>query len=248
MRPLIAGNWKMNTLRADAIALATAVVALRNNSDDPGADLLICPPSIMLHAISDVVAGTSVALGAQDCHADGFGAHTGDINAAMIADAGCSHVIVGHSERRADHGEADQIVQAKAAAVHGQGMTAIICVGETLEQRDAGDALTIVSAQIAGSVPAGANASNTVIAYEPVWAIGTGRTPTAEQVGEVHGHVRSILTGQIGDADAVRLLYGGSMNPGNAQELLAVENVNGGLIGGASLKADDFWSICRSGP
>ncbi|MBT5047172.1 MAG: triose-phosphate isomerase [Rhodospirillaceae bacterium] len=248
MRPLIAGNWKMNTLSEGAVELSGALVGLCREEGDPGADLLICPPGVLLHSVASAVAGSPVALGAQDCHPDDFGAHTGDINAAMIADAGCSHVIVGHSERRSDHGENDELVRSKAAAAHGQEMIAIICVGETLEQRDAGETLAVVSRQIAGSVPDGATATNTVIAYEPVWAIGTGRTPTIEQVGEVHDHMRAIITGKIDDAGSVRLLYGGSMNPGNAQALLAVENVNGGLIGGASLKADDFWAICRSGP
>jgi triosephosphate isomerase len=247
MRPLIAGNWKMNTLREGAVALAGSLVELRASQGDPGTDMLVCPPAIMLHSVAAVVTGTAVALGAQDCHPAEFGPHTGDINAAMIADAGCGYIIVGHSERRADHGESDQLIQSKAVAAHAQGMTAIICVGETLEQRDGGETLSVVSQQVNGSVPAGATAENTVIAYEPVWAIGTGRTPTIEQVGEVHDHMRSLLAGKFTDADTVRLLYGGSMNPGNARDLLAVNNVNGGLIGGASLKADDFWSICKSG-
>lgn len=248
MRPLIAGNWKMNTLREGAVKLAGSLVDLCGKEGDPGTDLLICPPAVMLHTIAATLMGSPVALGAQDCHPDDFGAHTGDINAAMIADSGCSHVIVGHSERRTDHGETDELVRAKAAAALGQGMTTIICVGETLEQRDAGETLAVVSQQVSGSVPDGATAANTVIAYEPVWAIGTGRTPTIEQVAEVHDHLRAILTGKIDDAGSVRLLYGGSMNPGNAKELLAVDNVNGGLIGGASLKPDDFWAICRSAP
>jgi triosephosphate isomerase len=153
---------------------------------------------------------------------------------------------VGHSERRTDHGETDALVAAKAAAAHGRGLCAIICVGETLDQRDAGETLRIVERQIAGSVPSGATAANTVIAYEPVWAIGTGRTPTIGQVAEVHDHIRAILAGRVSDAGDVRLLYGGSVNPANAREILAVGNVNGGLVGGASLKADDFWAICRS--
>ncbi len=248
MRPLIAGNWKMNTLREAAAGLAGALADRCREEGDPGVDLLVCPPSIMLHVVGAVIAETPVALGAQDCHPDDFGAHTGDVNAAMIADAGCSHVIVGHSERRTDHGETDQLVRTKAASAHDQSLTAIICVGETLEQLDAGETLAVVSRQIAGSVPDGAKASNTVIAYEPVWAIGTGRTPTIDQVGEVHDHMRKIVAGQIDDPESVRLLYGGSMNPGNAAELLSVENVNGGLIGGASLKAHDFWNICNSAP
>jgi triosephosphate isomerase len=248
MRALIAGNWKMNTLRKDAEALAQVLVDYCRNDGDPGADLLVCPPATMLQAVGAVTDGSAVALGAQDCHAADFGAHTGDINAMMLADLGCSHVIVGHSERRADHGESNALVKSKAAAAHGQGLTAIICVGETLEQRDGGETLAVITDQVTGSLPQDANAENSVIAYEPVWAIGTGRTPVIEQITEVHDHIRALLADYIADADAVRLLYGGSVNPGNAKEILAVGNVNGGLVGGASLKAEDFWAICRSCP
>ena len=199
-----------------------------------------------MRAVAAVIKGSTVALGAQDCHAGDFGAHTGDINAAMLADAGCSHVIVGHSERRADHGENNAVVQSKAAAAHDQGLVAIICVGETLEQRDSGETLEIITDQVTGSLPPQANAENTVIAYEPVWAIGTGRTPTIDQIIEVHDHMRALLGKQMSNSEAVRLLYGGSVNPGNAKEILAVDNVNGGLVGGASLKAGDFWTICQS--
>lgn len=246
MRALIAGNWKMNTLRQDAEALAQALVDLCRAEGDPGADLLVCPPVTALQAVGAVVEGSPVALGAQDCHPGDFGAHTGDINAAMLADMGCSQVIVGHSERRADHGESNALVKSKASAAQAEGLTAIICVGETLAQRDGGETLAIITDQVSGSLPDGAGAANAVIAYEPVWAIGTGRTPTIQQITEVHDHIRSLLTGLCSDADAVRLLYGGSVNPGNAKEILAVENVNGGLVGGASLKAADFWAICRS--
>jgi len=246
MRALIAGNWKMNTLRDGAEVLARALVERRAREGDPGCDMLVCPPAVMLHPVAGVVRGSPVALGAQDCHTAEFGAHTGDVSAPMLADAGCAYVIVGHSERRADHAETDTLVAAKAAAAQGRGLRAIVCVGETLAQRDAGETLAIVEGQIAGSVPAGSSATNTVIAYEPVWAIGTGRTPTIAQIAEVHDHIRAVLGGRMTDSGDVRLLYGGSMNPGNAKDILAVANVNGGLVGGASLKADDFWSICRS--
>jgi triosephosphate isomerase len=246
MRALIAGNWKMNTLRRDAEALALALVDLCRNEGDPGADLLVCPPAIMLQAVGAITQGTPVALGAQDCHTAESGAHTGDISAAMLADSGCSHVIVGHSERRANHEESNAIVKNKAAAAQGKGLTAIICVGETLDQRDGGETLAVITDQIAGSLPQQVTAANSVIAYEPVWAIGTGRTPTIQQIAEVHDHIRSLLTKHTTDSAAVRLLYGGSVNPGNAEEILAIENVNGGLVGGASLKAEDFWAICSS--
>jgi triosephosphate isomerase len=248
MRALIAGNWKMNTLRHDAEALAQTLVDYCRNEGDSGADLLVCPPATVLQAVAEIVEGSSVALGAQDCHSGNFGAHTGDINAAMVADAGCSHVIVGHSERRADHGETSELVQSKAAAAQDQGLTAIICVGETLEQREAGDTLTVITEQVTGSLPPQATAENTVVAYEPVWAIGTGLTPTIDQIAEVHDHIRALLAKPISDSDQVRLLYGGSVNAGNAKEILAIANVNGGLVGGASLKAPDFWAICGSSP
>ena len=190
--------------------------------------------------------GSPVALGGQDCHVAESGAHTGDVSAAMLSDAECRYCIVGHSERRADHGEADGLIRAKAAAIHGQGMISIVCVGETLAQRDAGTTLEIVETQLRGSLPEGANAENSVIAYEPVWAIGTGRTPTLEQIGEVHDHIRSVLAGIAAKGDAMRILYGGSVNPGNARDILALGNVDGGLVGGASLKADDFHAIVRS--
>ncbi len=217
MRALIAGNWKMNTLRKDAEALARALVVLCRDEGDPGADLLVCPPATMLQAVGEIATGSPVALGAQDCHVGEFGAHTGDISARMLADAGCSHVIVGHSERRADHDESNALVESKAAAAQDHGLTAIICVGETLDQRDSGETLAVIADQIVGSLPQQANAANAVIAYEPVWAIGTGRTPTLQQIAEVHDHIRALLVKHTADADAVRLLYGGSVNPGNAE-------------------------------
>lgn len=247
IRPLIAGNWKMNGLRAEAEALAGGIATRLRDGGDLGCDLLVCPPFLHLQAVFGALEGSSIALGAQDCNMAKAGAHTGDVSAAMLKDAGCSHVIVGHSERRADHGETDSLVKGKALAAQSAGLVAIICVGETLPERDAGSTLQIVEAQLRGSIPEGASAGNIVIAYEPVWAIGTGRTPTLEQVAEVHDHIRGLLAGLARDGDSVRILYGGSMNPGNAADLLAIANVNGGLVGGASLKADDFWRICLAG-
>ena len=241
-RKLIAGNWKMNSLAADAEALA-GDLAERYRAASPGFDMLVCPPAPLIGTVRAAVAGSGVALGGQDCHAEASGAHTGDIAAEMLADLGCSHVIVGHSERRQDHGETDEQVQAKALAAHRAGLVAVICIGETLEERDAGDTLTVCSRQIAGSIPSGATAENMVVAYEPVWAIGTGRTPTAGDVAETHAHIRGTLSARMAGAENVRILYGGSVKPGNAEELMAVANVDGALVGGASLKADDFWAI-----
>jgi len=245
MRPLIAGNWKMNKLSADAALLAGGIAERRAGQGDPGCDILVCPPSVLLAAVAATLAGSAVALGAQDCHPADSGAHTGDISAAMLADAGCSYVIVGHSERRTDHGETDALVKAKAEAALRHGLCAIVCVGETLAERDGGRTLDVVSRQVAGSLPDGAAAENVVVAYEPVWAIGTGRTPTPEQIAEVHAHIRGALGGVAGGSE-VRILYGGSMKPDNAGEILAIGDVNGGLIGGASLAIDDFWAICEA--
>ncbi|MFQ5763332.1 MAG: triose-phosphate isomerase [Rhodospirillales bacterium] len=248
-RPLIAGNWKMHGLLAHARALA-GDLATRMTSPEAPFDMVVCPPYTLLAAVADAVAGSPIALGAQDCHAAETGAHTGDVSAAMLADLGCRFVIVGHSERRTDHGETDAGVNAKAAAAHAARLTAILCVGETEAARDAGRTLDVVKAQLAGSLPASATADNTVIAYEPVWAIGTGRTPSAADVQEVHTLIRAELSSVFGGdgAAAARVLYGGSMKPENAQELLSLADVDGGLIGGASLKADDFWAIAQSCP
>jgi triosephosphate isomerase (TIM) len=246
-RALIAGNWKMNGLRDGSLALARALLARISADGAPDCDMLVCPPAILIGAVGAVLRDTAIALGAQDCHPDGSGAHTGDISAPMIADAGCSHVIVGHSERRADHGEDDGLVRAKAAAALDVGLTPIICLGETLDQRDAGNAVDIVLGQLAGSLPDAAAPDNIVIAYEPVWAIGTGRVPGAGDIAEVHDALRGGLAARLAGAEAVRILYGGSVKPDNAAEILAIDNVNGALVGGASLKADDFWGICRPG-
>lgn len=240
MQKLAAGNWKMNGL-SNALREVEALAVAHSSA---GCEILICPPSTLLSRMSDATAGTSIKTGGQDCHANTSGAHTGDISAEMIADAGGSFVIVGHSERRTDHGETDSEIQAKAAAAWRAGLTAIICVGETLEQREAGQTLEIVGGQLRGSVPDGATASNTVIAYEPVWAIGTGKVPTLEEIAEVHDDIRARLSERFGeDAHGMRLLYGGSVKPSNASEIFAVSNVDGALVGGASLKAADFGGI-----
>ena len=244
---LIAGNWKMNGLAADGLALAQAIAA---GSSDVGCNLLVCPPAVLIGAVGDALSGTQVALGAQDCHPDESGAHTGDISAEMLSDAGCGFVIVGHSERRADHGESDEIVHSKAIAVHRAGLIAVICVGETEAERDAGRADAVVAGQIGGSVPGNATDANTIIAYEPVWAIGTGRTPTPEDVQAIHRHIRESVSACVGAGFAarVRLLYGGSVKLGNARELMALPDVDGALVGGASLAADDFLAIAANCP
>lgn len=245
--PLIAGNWKMNGLRADAEALATSLVALREGSGAPACDMLVCPPATAIAAVADSLAGSGIALGGQDCHFEKSGAHTGDISPPMLADLGCAYVIVGHSERRANHGEDDGRVRAKAAAARASGLRPIICVGETAAERDAGTAVPVVLGQLSGSVPEG-SASDIVIAYEPVWAIGTGRTPTLKDIAEVHAAIHGRLPDIADKAGSIRILYGGSVNPGNAVEILAVPHVNGALVGGASLKPDDFWAICQACP
>ncbi|HVJ51210.1 MAG TPA: triose-phosphate isomerase [Aliidongia sp.] len=244
-RPLVAGNWKMNGLRADGLALATALAG-RARQSEPSCEILICPPATLLASVAERLGGSPVRLGAQDCHPKSSGAHTGDLSAAMIRDAGCSHVILGHSERRADHHETNALVRAKAAAALAQGLTAIICVGETESQRDAGSCFEVVGAQLKGSIPAEATPANLIVAYEPVWAIGTGRTPTNDEVAAVHAHLRAGLAGLLAQGDAVRILYGGSVKPGNAREFLALADVDGALVGGASLSAEDFWAIVEA--
>ncbi len=243
IRPLIAGNWKMNGLKShltEAIKVNEAVPA----SSASGADVLICPPVSLVMVMAEVLKYGRVMIGGQDCHWAASGANTGDISAEMLADAGAKAVILGHSERRADHGELCSTVKAKAEAAHRAGLIAIICVGESDGQRRAGLTLDVVSRQLTNSVPQGATAANTVIAYEPVWAIGTGLTPTITEVAEVHGAIRAALAKRFGaEGEAMRILYGGSVKPSNAKELMAVTNVNGALVGGASLKAADFLGI-----
>lgn len=240
MKKLAAGNWKMNGLEATL----AEIDALASAHPAPGCDVLICPPATLLSRLSARAEGTAIATGAQDCHPNESGAHTGDVSAGMIADAGGAYVIVGHSERRADHGESDAVVRAKAEAAWRAGLIAIICVGETLDERDAGRTLDIVGGQLSGSIPDGATAANTVVAYEPVWAIGTGKVPTLAEIGEVHDDIRARLSARFsGEAAGMRLLYGGSVKPSNAAEIFGVSNVDGALVGGASLKAADFGGI-----
>ncbi len=246
-RPLIAGNWKMNGLKASANELA----AIGQGAEKVWrkADLLICPPATLLFTSAAIVIGSKVAIGAQDCHPAASGAHTGDLAAEMLADAGATAIIVGHSERRTDHHETDALVRAKAEAAWRAGLVAIVCVGETQAERDGGKTLDVVGQQLAGSVPDGATAANLVVAYEPVWAIGTGRTPTTKDVEEVHKLIRDRLKDRFsGEGAVVRILYGGSVKPSNAAELMAVANVDGALVGGASLKAVDFLAIAAACP
>ncbi|WP_135077920.1 triose-phosphate isomerase [Terasakiella sp. SH-1] len=249
-RPLIAGNWKMNGMRAEARRLAVEIGTLRMSQPDAEFDMLVCPPFTALEAVGQVLENTSVYLGGQNCHASEKGAHTGDISPAMLADVDCTHVILGHSERRTDHQETNEQVKAQAQAAHAQSLIAIICVGETLEERESGKALEVVCEQIKASVPGDASYGNTVIAYEPVWAIGTGKVATPADVQEMHSDIRKTLSEMLGseEAEGIRILYGGSMKPENAKELLALDDVDGGLIGGASLKAEDFWTIAQSCP
>ena len=241
-RKLIAGNWKMNGVLASGRGLARDLVA-RLAGQPPACDFLVCPPFHLLVPVAEALAGSPVLLGAQDCHPAEKGTHTGDVSAAMLADVGCSHVIVGHSERRSDHGENDFLVRSKAEAAIGAGLVPIVCIGETEAERRAGRALAVVGAQIAGSVPQ--SEGEIVVAYEPVWAIGSGRTPTPAEVGEVHAHVRSLLRDRLGGARgaAVRILYGGSVKAANAGDLLAIGDVDGALVGGASLDAGEFQAI-----
>lgn len=241
--PLIAGNWKMNGTRASLEELS-ALSGMLTTGDAPRAIVVVCPPATILHAVASHGASSGIMAGGQDCHPAGSGAHTGDLSANMLADAGAQYVIVGHSERRADHGETDELVRLKAEAAMGAGLKPIICVGETETQRDSGQAESIVAGQLAGSIPDAASQHEIVIAYEPVWAIGTGRTPTNDDIAKMHNSIRQNLVERFGDRGAsVRILYGGSLKPQNAREILAVDNVNGGLVGGASLLAKDFYTI-----
>jgi triosephosphate isomerase len=243
LRPLIAGNWKMNGSRAQTEALIQDLKGRLASQPGIAADLLVCPPAPYVAQAAALTAGSGLAVGGQDCHVKQSGAHTGDVSAAMLADAGCRYVIVGHSERRADHGESSELVAAKAKAAHEAGLVAIVCVGETEAERDRGATLDVISSQLEASVPADAEAANLVIAYEPVWAIGTGRTPTPEDVATVHAHIRGLLKAWFKDGEEMRVLYGGSVKGSNAGSLMHVPEVNGALVGGASLKGEEFWAI-----
>lgn len=240
MRKLAAGNWKMNGTGNSLSEIA----ALAQAFPDPGCDVLICPPATLLSRLSDRAKGTAIKTGGQDAHTAVSGAHTGDTSADMLADAGASYVILGHSERRADHGESDALINEKTKAAWAADLIAVVCVGETLEEREAGRTIDVVGTQLQGSLPDGATAENTVVAYEPVWAIGTGKVPTLDEIGAVHDDIRARLKARFGDtASGIRLLYGGSVKPSNASEIFAVSNVDGALVGGASLKAEDFGGI-----
>ncbi|MDQ2088392.1 triose-phosphate isomerase [Marimonas arenosa] len=243
-RKLAAGNWKMNGLRA---ALAE-LEALSQTHPEPDVDILVCPPATLISSAAQTVENANISIGGQDCHAELSGAHTGDISAAMLVDAGASAVILGHSERREDHEESSEMVRAKGRTAQGAGLAAVICLGESLAQREAANTLDIIAGQLAASLPDNSTAENLVIAYEPIWAIGTGMIPNMAQIGEVHDFIRTRLERRFGAGvgRGVRILYGGSVNPGNAAEIFAVPNVDGALVGGASLKAEDFSPIIKA--
>jgi triosephosphate isomerase len=238
MRYLIAGNWKMNGTVSSARTLATAIAAKHAAAK---ADVALCPPAPLLSTVGEVLAGSTVCLGAQDCHFNEKGAHTGDTSAQLLMDMGCTYVIVGHSERRADHGETDGQVKAKATAALKAGLIPIVCVGETDAQREKGETAAVIARQVQGSLPEGATAQNCVIAYEPVWAIGTGKTATTADIAAVHAQIKSLCPGP-------RILYGGSVKGSNAAAILGTAGVSGALVGGASLDADDFWRIIEACP
>ena len=241
MRQLVAGNWKMNATTAEAAALAAAI---RDGATGLACDLLVCPPATQLAAVARALAGTDVAVGGQDCHAEGCGAHTGDLAAAMLADAGATWVILGHSERRAEHHETDAAVRAKVLAAAAAGLAPIVCVGETDEQRSAGQQMEVVGRQLAGSLPDGFSG---VVAYEPIWAIGTGRSATEADVAAMHAFIREELVREFPrQGPELRILYGGSVKPSNAAGLLRLPHVGGALVGGASLVADEFLMIARA--
>ncbi|MEM8749255.1 MAG: triose-phosphate isomerase [Pseudomonadota bacterium] len=246
IKPLVAGNWKMNGTREDLDQLAL----MARGVDAPLAnkvDVAICPPATLLYVATTLSEDTPLKVGAQDCHANASGAHTGDVSAEMIADCMAEFCIVGHSERRTDHGEDDSAVRLKAIAAHRAGLISIVCIGETEAQYDAGEAQTVLSEQLAGSLDDTSTDTNTVVAYEPVWAIGTGKTPSPDDIKEIHAFLRGELTNRFGGhGERMRILYGGSVKPSNAREILAIPNVDGALVGGASLKAEDFLAICQA--
>jgi len=246
-RPLVAGNWKMNGLRDEGLALASALKT-RATAGLP-CEILVCPPFTLLQDVGKALEGSGIAIGGQDCHDSDPGAHTGDIAAAMLKDAGCSYVIVGHSERRVSHGETDALVHRKAKAAQAAGLSVIVCVGETEAERIRNLTFDVLARQVEASLPDGAKGANTVIAYEPVWAIGTGKTPTADDIAAAHRQIRAIVARAAHGTPAtgsIRILYGGSVKAGNAREILKIPEVDGALVGGASLKADEFWGIVES--
>jgi triosephosphate isomerase (TIM) len=245
IKPLVAGNWKMNG--TTAMLKEPRLLAGMMRDVKTKCDILVCPPATLLRRVKGVLKGSKIKVGGQDCHAAASGAHTGDVSAEMLKDCGATYVIVGHSERRTNHKETDATVAAKAKAAHRAGLVAIICIGETLDERKGGKTLSVLSEQLKGSIPEGATAANTVVAYEPVWAIGTGLTASTAEVAEAHTHVRGDLSKIMGEEGAkTRILYGGSVKPSNAEELMGAANVNGALVGGASLKAADFIGIIKA--
>lgn len=250
IKPLIAGNWKMNGVRASTAEIHKMNEAVSDGALVSKADLMVFPPATLVMAFAHILQQSPINIGGQDCHSEASGAFTGDISAQMLADAGARAVILGHSERRSGHGERDRDVQAKAAAAHAAGLNAIVCVGETQGERRLGLTLPVISRQLRGSVPSGASSANTTIAYEPVWAIGTGLTPSNEEIAEVHRYIRAQLVEMLGEENgrAIRLLYGGSVKPENAAEILSIADVNGALVGGASLKAESFLKIAAACP
>jgi len=245
-RTIIVGNWKMNGLRSDGKVLVQTFAELLSISVPERCKVVVCPPATLLVTLAGALADAGVGLGAQDCHTETSGAHTGDLSAAMLADAGCNYIIVGHSERRTNYGETDGLVRIKSEAVCAAGLVPIICIGETAAQRDAGRAVEVVCGQLDGSLPDGATSDTIMIAYEPVWAIGTGRTPSTEEIADVHASIRARLYDR--GTGVAPILYGGSVKPDNAKNILALSDVDGALVGGASLDADDFCSICHSSP
>jgi triosephosphate isomerase (TIM) len=247
--PIIIGNWKMHGLWGEGKALVEALLARLASHPAPKAEIAICPPFTLLAPCAQILSGHKVILGAQDCHHAQKGAYTGDISAEMLADSGALMVIIGHSERRVQHGESDATIKEKMAAAHKAGLRVIFCIGETQQERDAGQTLTVCSSQLSAGMASSATAENTIIAYEPVWAIGTGRTPTADEVEDVHAHIRRAIEPVFGPHNrAVPIIYGGSVKASNAQEFLALPNVNGALVGGASLKIEEFVAIINALP
>lgn len=244
-KPLVLGNWKMNGSRADGTALVQAL--LEGSGGAASGALGVCPPATLLAPIADLLRGTPVLLGAQDCHFEPKGAFTGDVSAPMLKDVGCELVIVGHSERRHGHGESDDLVRAKAAAALGAGLLAVVCIGETEAEWQAGRTLEVLDRQLEQSLPRAASAESVVLAYEPVWAIGSGRTPTSEMIRSTHGHLRDRLRKLVAGGDDLRILYGGSVKGSNADEILSLAHVDGALVGGASLNAEEFLTIFRAG-
>jgi triosephosphate isomerase len=244
--PVVIGNWKMNGLRADGEARLFEL--MQRHRARPGAGTLgVCPPATLLIPLHELLGDSAILLGGQDCSSEPKGAHTGDISAPMLCDAGCRMVIVGHSERRHGHGERDAEVRSKAAAAHAAGLAAILCIGETEDEWLAGRTLEVLDSQLRGSLPSGATAENLILAYEPVWAIGTGRTPGADEIARAHGHLREQLARLVRAGEGIRILYGGSVKAANAGAILALEQVDGALVGGASLEAAEFWAIYEAG-